>query len=124
MLPCLLFVLWLALPAPPALAQTKSGQHSPPLAEARPRRAGMSTERLARIDALFEQAVAEGKIPGAVALVARRGKIVYHKAFGLADQAAGRRAGERRHFSDRFAEQGDHRHRGDDVVGGRPVSAG
>jgi CubicO group peptidase (beta-lactamase class C family) len=93
MLPCLLFALWLALPAPSVVAQTKSGQHSPPLAEARPRRAGMSTELLARIDTLFEQAVAEGKIPGAVALVARRGKIVYHQAFGMADQAANRALG-------------------------------
>ena len=90
MLPSLLFVLLIALPAPSLVGQTKSGQHSPPLAEGRPARVGMSPERVARIDAMCEEAVAEGKIPGVVALVARRGKIVYHRAFGLADQAANR----------------------------------
>jgi CubicO group peptidase (beta-lactamase class C family) len=89
------FLILLAASSGPATqAQTASRQHSPPLTEARPRKVGMSTERLARIDTLFEQAVAEGKIPGAVALVARRGKIVYHKAFGMADQSAGRPLGK------------------------------
>ena len=50
----------------------------------------MSAERLARIDAMCMTAIAEGKIPGVVALMARHGKIVYHKAFGLADNAANR----------------------------------
>lgn len=50
----------------------------------------MSAERLARIDALCQKAVADGDIPGVVALVARRGKIVYYKAFGLADNPSGR----------------------------------
>jgi len=54
----------------------------------------MSAERLARIDTMCESAVAEGTIPGVVALVARRGKIVYHKAFGMADQSAGRPLGK------------------------------
>lgn len=48
----------------------------------------MSKERLARIDSLCRQAVATGAVPGLVALVARNGKIVYHKAFGLADNEA------------------------------------
>ncbi len=76
--------------ASPAAAQTKSVQHSPPLRETAPQRAGVSPERLARIDSLCEEAVREGRIPGVVALVARNGKIVYHKAFGLADNTAGR----------------------------------
>ncbi|MHB1307705.1 MAG: serine hydrolase domain-containing protein [Limisphaerales bacterium] len=74
----------------PAMAQTRSTQNSPPLAEARPPSVGMSPERLARIDALGEKAVADGQVPGVVALVARHGKIVYHKAFGSADNAANR----------------------------------
>lgn len=74
----------------PALAQTRSVQRSPALKEAAPQRVGVSPERLARIDALCETAVREGRIPGVVALVARKGKIVYHKAFGLADNEAGR----------------------------------
>jgi len=50
----------------------------------------MSAERLQRIDAMAESALADGDVPGIVALVARNGKIVYHKAFGLADAEAGR----------------------------------
>src|SRR3954447_12376022 len=67
--------------------QTPSLKHSPALREASPKSVGMSAERLARIDAMCNQAIAEGQVPGIVALVARHGKIVYHKAFGLADNA-------------------------------------
>ena len=66
-------------------AQTESIKKSPPLSTGSPESVGMSTERLARIDAMCEEAVSSGDIPGVVALVARNGKIVYHKAFGLAD---------------------------------------
>ncbi len=64
---------------------------SPLLSEAPPESAGMSQERLARIDTLFNQALAQGKIPGAAVLVARNGKIVYYKAFGMADNQSGRK---------------------------------
>ncbi len=60
------------------------------LTEASAGDAGMSEERLMRIDAMLTEAVAQNQIPGAVALVARNGKIVYHKAFGMADNEAGR----------------------------------
>lgn len=70
-------------------AQTKSARKSPPLSEASPESVGMSSERLARIDSLMHQAVAQNQIPGAVALVARNGKIVYHKAFGMANNEKG-----------------------------------
>jgi CubicO group peptidase (beta-lactamase class C family) len=50
----------------------------------------MSSERLARIDTMIMQHIENGIIPGAVALVARNGKIVYHKAFGMADNQSGR----------------------------------
>ncbi|HKX57169.1 MAG TPA: hypothetical protein VJN01_13750, partial [Xanthomonadales bacterium] len=43
---------------------------------AAPADAGISEERLERIDAAIDQAIKEGEIPGAVALVARHGKIV------------------------------------------------
>jgi CubicO group peptidase (beta-lactamase class C family) len=50
---------------------------------------GLSTERLERIDRMLEGAVGNGEIPGAVALIARNGKIVYHKAFGQSDAGQG-----------------------------------
>jgi CubicO group peptidase (beta-lactamase class C family) len=52
--------------------------------------AGMSEERLSRIDSMLTEAIEKQQIPGAVALVARNGRIVYHKAFGMADNEAGR----------------------------------
>lgn len=72
-------------------AQTKSIKKSPTLVEATPESVGMSSERLARITGMLEASVAEGDIPGAVALVARNGKIVYWKEFGMADNPGGRK---------------------------------
>ena len=71
--------------------EQESVKISLPLSEASPESVGMSSERLARIDTLCNQAIAQGKIPGAVALVARNGKIVYYKAFGMADNQSGRK---------------------------------
>ncbi len=50
-----------------------------------PENNGMSSERLANINAVFSDYVAEGKLPGAVVLTARNGKIVYHQAIGMSD---------------------------------------
>jgi len=80
----------LALSPLASSAQTKSIRHSPPLRESTPKAAGVSSQRLARIDTLCQEAIRDSKIPGVVALVARNGKIVYHKAFGMADNEAGR----------------------------------
>ncbi|MEO8255681.1 MAG: hypothetical protein ABI554_14975 [Flavobacterium sp.] len=62
-------------------AQTHSIKNSPKLTEAAPNSVGISSERLARIDTMLNKAVANSEIPGAIALVARKGKIVYLKAF-------------------------------------------
>lgn len=44
-----------------------------------------TTQRLNRIDALLQQYVNNGWIPGAVAIVAKEGKIIYHKSIGYSD---------------------------------------
>ena len=85
-----LLTLLLLVVAFAAFSQTKSLKKSPPLTEATPETAGMSSERLARITSMLEESVAQNEIPGAVALVARNGKIVYWKAFGSADNPSGR----------------------------------
>ena len=43
-------------------------------------------ERLARIKEVFETDVGNGVIPGAVALIARQGKVAYLEAFGFRDR--------------------------------------
>ncbi len=74
------------------IAQTKSTKQSPPLSEISPEQVGMSSERLARLDDFLAKSVAEGDIPGVVALVARNGKIVFHKAYGMSDNTSKRAA--------------------------------
>ena len=49
---------------------------------ARPKRAGMSEERLAHIAAMTQRYVAEKKLAGVVTLVARNGRIVHYEAVG------------------------------------------
>lgn len=75
---CLIAFTWIAT------AQTKSNQVSPPLAEASPESVGISAERLSRIDQMCMDAVSSGEVPGIVALVSRKGKIVHYKAYGIA----------------------------------------
>ena len=74
-----------------ALGQTKSLKKSPPLSPGAPESVGMSSERLKRIDEMCQKAVADGEVPGIVVLVARDGKIVLHEAYGMADNASGRK---------------------------------
>ena len=57
---------------------------------AQPEELGLSQERLARLDAQMETAVRERRIPGAVVLLARHGRVAHYAAFGMSDRAAGR----------------------------------
>jgi CubicO group peptidase (beta-lactamase class C family) len=54
-------------------------------------RNGFSVERLARVDALLDSYVNDGKLAGVVALVLRDGKPVYQRAVGWADKEADRK---------------------------------
>ena len=51
---------------------------------------GFSPARLARIDTLLQSYVTQGRTPGVVAIVARRGQVAWSGAFGMADREAGR----------------------------------
>ena len=64
-------------------SQTANAQGSPQgLAYATPESVGMHSERLRQIDQIVEQGLTRKNMPGAVVLVARKGKIVFHKAYG------------------------------------------
>src|SRR5215211_7899264 len=72
-------VLFVALAsAPAARAQT--------LQRARPESVGLSSERLKRLGEALSGYVKDGRLPGGVVLVARRGKVVYTEAFGQRDK--------------------------------------
>jgi CubicO group peptidase (beta-lactamase class C family) len=85
-----LIIAFFALVSVPARSQTKSAKSSPPLVEAAPATAGMSAERLAKIDQMLKDAIDQKDVPGAVALIVRNGKIVFYNAYGMADNNSGR----------------------------------
>jgi CubicO group peptidase (beta-lactamase class C family) len=71
-------------------SQTKSLKNSPAPMDGTPESVGMSSERIARMDNVFQNAVNNKEVPGVTAIVVRNGKIVYHKAFGMADNQSNR----------------------------------
>lgn len=60
-----------------------------PIPTVEPESVGLSAERLARATEAMEEDAAAGRIAGAVGLVARKGKIAYFEARGMADREAG-----------------------------------
>ena len=58
------------------------------LPRADPASVGMSATRLERINGVIDRAIGDGKVAGAVTLVARRGKVVHHEAQGYLDREA------------------------------------
>jgi CubicO group peptidase (beta-lactamase class C family) len=67
---------------------------APPLAndaaDAAPKPAAFSPEKLGRIDDFFNNEVGTGKIPGAMVLIMQHGRQVYFKTFGMSDTDTGR----------------------------------
>lgn len=55
----------------------------------KPELEGFSSERLERLHALMQQVVAEKQLPGAVTLLARHGKVVDYRTYGMRDVASG-----------------------------------
>jgi CubicO group peptidase (beta-lactamase class C family) len=53
--------------------------------------AGVSTERLAKLDGALQKYVDDKRVAGLVVLALRDGRPIYEKAFGWSDQEAGRR---------------------------------
>jgi len=59
------------------------------LPTAKAEQVGISSERLERVSRALRGEIEAGKIPGAVALVARKGRVVYFESFGHRDKASG-----------------------------------
>jgi CubicO group peptidase (beta-lactamase class C family) len=60
---------------------------APPLPLARPEEIGLSSDRLDRLGAVMRGEIERGRVPGAVALIARGGRIGYFESFGRRDPA-------------------------------------
>ena len=59
--------------------------HAQVLVEAKPESVGISSERLKRVDKVLQEYIDKQEVAGAVALLVKNGKIVYHKGFGQDD---------------------------------------
>jgi CubicO group peptidase (beta-lactamase class C family) len=64
-----------------------------PLPQVQSADVGMSAKKLERIGEAFKGEVAQGKLPGAVVMVARRGKLVHAEAIGLQDKSESKAMG-------------------------------
>ncbi len=49
----------------------------------KPEEVGLSSERLAKIGRVFKQDIDQGKIPGVVVMIARKGRLAYAESFGF-----------------------------------------
>src|ERR1700733_13507943 len=58
-----------------------------PLPQAAPEDVGLSRAGLERLGGVLRGEVARGRVPGAVVLVARRGRVAYFEHFGVRDPA-------------------------------------
>ncbi len=70
-----------------AVASAAFAQPTPPV---KPEAVGLSSERLERIGAAVQRSIDKKQIAGAVTLVARRGRVAWFRAQGMADRESGR----------------------------------
>ena len=78
----------LLLPIAAGAQPSASSGATAALAPAPPEAAGMSAARLARLTSAFKKEIDDKKVPGAVMLIARKGKLVYATALGARDPRA------------------------------------
>jgi CubicO group peptidase (beta-lactamase class C family) len=71
------------------LLAAASAAHAQGLPRVAPEQVGLSSERLERLTAAMEQYVAEGRLAGAVTIIARRGQVAYLEAVGARDREDG-----------------------------------
>jgi len=76
------FIVLLLLPCLPLCAAEG-------LPTAKPEVVGLSSARLERFAKAINQEIEQGRMPGAVVAIARRGKLAYYESFGFVDKAAG-----------------------------------
>jgi CubicO group peptidase (beta-lactamase class C family) len=57
------------------------------LPTASPEQVGLSAQRLDRIGQVFKREIEQGKLPGVVMMVARKGRVVYAESLGFQDKA-------------------------------------
>ena len=81
----------LACAAVSALLFVVASAQGAALVAARPESVGLSTERLARLEAAMQAEVDEGRKVGIVTLVARRGYVAHLKAYGMAERESNTR---------------------------------
>ena len=60
----------------------QSTKLSPRLPDSQPSRVGLSAQKLSQIDPVIEKDIAQHRLPGAVVLVARNGRVVKRSAYG------------------------------------------
>src|SRR5215475_5958901 len=70
-------------------AQSNSAPATIALSLAQPESVGFSSERLERLHALMQQEVDQKELPGIVTLLARHGKVIDYRAYGVRDLASG-----------------------------------
>jgi CubicO group peptidase (beta-lactamase class C family) len=71
-----------------ALAKPAFAKPNDPLPPAAPESVGVSSQKLAQIDVALQREIGLKTMPGAVVAIARKGKLVYYKAFGMLDADA------------------------------------
>lgn len=85
------FVLFFAGGAGQVVGQqpASSGPANVDMTLTKPESVGFSSERLERLHALMQQVVDQKQLPGAVTLLARHGKVVDYRVYGMRDAASG-----------------------------------